>query len=544
MRCGEVPTVKSNKAVHEELSRMLRDLELSPAPGCPKPGCANKAHPIGPSEHYQRFGKTPGGSSRYRCRACGKVTSLRTRSTLRQREEEKNHIIFSLLMNKSPMRRICEVADINPKTLYQRIGFFYEQCRRFAAEHERKLFTDFKTERLYISVDRQDYIMNWTNQADRRNVALHAIGSADQRSSYIFGMHLDFDRSMDAVAVEADHAANPELHLSHPFRRYARLWLLADYNDSLRTFRRMNKAKERARARSLRHGTGVMADVAMTYEEVAERKDTEIADTPDLDQQLPPRGMQVHSEYTLYGHFYYLERLLRGVGKVRFFLDQESGIRAACLAAFCKRVKDRTADAFYVRIDKTLTVNERRKAKAKADERFHEAQRRFPGLTGSEVQIELIKEQIAKMQSIGKWSDRWLIHPFPSMSEPDKAVCCLTDLGDYQPEHLARLYQLASLHAIDRFFMQLRRRISLLERPIKTASNQLRVWYGYSPYNPEVADKILTIFRVFYNYVNVGEDKQTPSMRLGLANSPYKIQDLVDFVPTVPFSAMPLKEAA
>jgi hypothetical protein len=265
--------------------------------------------------------------------------------------------------------------------------------------------------------------------------------------------------------------------------------------------------------------SGVISDVEATYNEVALRDDVEKSSLPDSDTQLPSRGMQVHTEYTLYGHFFYLARLLKGFDKVRFFLDQESGIRAAFLSAFQQRVKDRTADGFYVRINKiNLTVNERRREKAKADSAFEQARLRFPGLTDRDVEIELIKERIAQMKAIGRWSDRWLLHPFPSMSEPDKAACFLTDLGDYAPDHLARLYQLASLHAIDRFFMQIRRRISLLERPIATASNMGRVWYGYSPYNPEVVAKMLSIFRVFYNYALPGEDKQTPAMRLGLAD--------------------------
>lgn len=60
------------------------------------------------------------------------------------------------------------------------------------------------------------------------------------------------------------------------------------------------------------------------------------------------------------------------------------------------------------------------------------------------------------------------------VSEPQKAVCYLTDCGDHDADHLARPYQKASLHAIDRFFMQVRRRLSVLERPISTASKGTR----------------------------------------------------------------------
>jgi hypothetical protein len=78
--------------------------------------------------------------------------------------------------------------------------------------------------------------------------------------------------------------------------------------------------------------------------------------------------------------------------------------------------------------------------------------------------------------------------------------------------------------------MQLRRRVSLAERPIATASRQFRKWYGYSPYDPGVLAQVLEIYRVFYNYIAVGRDKQTPAMRLGLAEAPLTARDLVFFM--------------
>src|SRR5512136_340377 len=75
----------------------------------------------------------------------------------------------------------------------------------------------------------------------------------------------------------------------------------------------------------------------------------------------------------------------------------------------------------------------------------------------------------------------------------------------YDEDHLAWLYNKASLHAIDRFFMQVRRRLSLLERPISSSASLGRSWFGYGPYKPVVVGKLLHIFRVFYNFVEVGK---------------------------------------
>ena len=198
-----------------------------------------------------------------------------------------------------------------------------------------------------------------------------------------------------------------------------------------------------------------------------------MAEAPDAPRRLPTQGVQIHAEYTLYGHFFFLRQLFSGVEKLRFFLDQDSGMRAACLSAFQPEIKIRAADAFSVRIATDLSVSQKRAELAASRARFDAAKQAHPGLSDGELQVLLIKAALAKMATLGKWQDRWLTHPLPDMSEPQKAVCYLTDCADYDVDHLARLYQKASLHGIDRFFMQVRRRLSLLERPIATASKLL-----------------------------------------------------------------------
>jgi hypothetical protein len=59
---------------------------------------------------------------------------------------------------------------------------------------------------------------------------------------------------------------------------------------------------------------------------------------------------------------------------------------------------------------------------------------------------------------------------------------------------------MASLRGIEQFFMQVRRRYSLLERTLNSASRVDRIWNIYSPYNPVVIQRLLNIYRVFYNY--------------------------------------------
>ncbi|WP_119740474.1 hypothetical protein [Noviherbaspirillum cavernae] len=103
-------------------------------------------------------------------------------------------------------------------------------------------------------------------------------------------------------------------------------------------------------------------------------------------------------------------------------------------------------------------------------------------------------------------------------------------MGDYDEDHAARLYLKATLHPIDRYFMQVRRRLSLAERPIGTSSKAGRTWYGYCVYQPANLAKALEIFRIYYNYCETGKDGSTPAMRLGLAKGPVAPEDILYFM--------------
>lgn len=514
--CGEYPIIKSNTAIAEERARFLNDLAVAPEPSCPDEACSNHTVPIG--KGYQSKGQTKSGSHRYLCNVCNKTFSV-GKSTTGHKQPHKNRLIFSLLMNKSPMRRICEVADIGPESVYGKIDFLYRQCLAFAADRENRLRNGMAIPRLYLGVDRQDYVVNWTQNADRRNVMLHAVGSADNNTGYVFGMHLNYDASLDSEVVEADAITAGDYQAKLPFRHYARCWLKEDYVGAVK----------KSLQRKQRANHDLQSDIEALYVESIQRDDVEVSETQDSGKRLPTRGVQIHAEYTLYGHFYFLRQLFGGVEKLRFFLDQDSGMRAACLSAFQPEIAARRADAFYVRIAKEMTIAEKRTAIALSRTAFEDARKLNPTLSDAELETVLIKERITHMATVGKWQDRWMSHPFPNMSEPEKAVCYLTDYKDYDDNHLARLYNKASLHAIDCFFMQVRRRLSILERPIGSASSTGRTWYGYSAYNPETIVKMLGIFRVFYNYSLAGQDKKTPAMRLGLAKGKVSLEDIVYF---------------
>lgn len=329
-------------------------------------------------------------------------------------------------------------------------------------------------------------------------------------------MHLDFDAEMEAEVVEREAILAGDYELPHHFRKFARVWLQREYRDDAHTLHRLNKRKQK--------GT-LTEEILQAYKD-GRISSEEIEPRNDSDARLPAVGMQVHSEYTLYAHFWYLERLLRRVEKIRVFMDQDTGMRAACLGAFAPRVKAKTIESFFVRIQKDLTVSKKKTLKSVAERLLQLKMEQLKTDRRDVAVRHVMEERIAKMIELGDSGDQWLMHPFPDMSEPEKAVCRLTRDESFDLSHLAALYRKASLHSIDKFFMQLRRRTSLLERPFHSASGS-RVWHGYSGYNPVVSQRLMEMFRIVHNYVLLGEDKKTPAMRLGLAHRPYLLEELL-----------------
>lgn len=528
-KCGEQLPIKSNQGVLEEKERILAYLAPPKLPGCPHPGCPN--HTVGIDArkgHYRLHSTTHSGSRRYLCLSCRRTFSV-GKATLQQRAAHLNNFIFKMLVNKVPLRRICEIAGISPRTLYRKFEFLYAQCRAFAGVMERALLDGtVRPERLYVSVDRQDHTLNWTRRRDKRNTIFHAVGSADNRSSYVFGVHLNFDASLDRRATELEAEALGDPELRPPFRRHARLWLDSELPEALRIREEEREGLPAGPPPSM----GLLGEILDTYREAEARGDVEVYDRPAESQKLPVRGMQVHAEYTLYGHFAFLHELFAHVGKVRFFLDQESGIRAACLAAFRQEISERRCDAFYVRIDKGCTNDEREGLLRELTRRLDALRLRYPyDISDTSLRRLLVAESIKDGRPLGPWKDLWIDVPSAHKGEPRKKVCHLTDHRDYDDDHLAALLDKASLHGIDRFFAQVRSLLAPMERPPRSAANNGRVWYKYNLYRPDLHEKLLEIFRVHYNYVKKGEDGRTPAMRLGLATHVVRPGEIVNFQP-------------
>lgn len=195
--------------------------------------------------------------------------------------------------------------------------------------------------------------------------------------------------------------------------------------------------------------------------------------TAETGTKLPTAGLRIHPEYVLMVHFQFLRWLLSNVEAFEFYLDQEPSIRGAFLGPCLDLVAQRKADAYFVRIGKTLTIDERKLAIAQNVAFLTRLQKQYPKSTRRQIAREVMRKRYQEIRrQEPNAANRWLEAVLPYMGEPIKQVACLTHWGDEDVDRIAGGMLSASLHPIDRFFMQMRRR--LLERQIGSASSRVQ----------------------------------------------------------------------
>lgn len=491
--CGENGVQISNRAVVEERDRLLRLSDLPSRGSCTNTDCDHCGRDV--EQHpndYQSFGRSTAGSQRYRCKACRKTFSVHTRSDHRLRQPEVTLDILRFLINRVAMRRMCALAGVSADTLYQRIGLIHERCRQFAARRERALLLGKPLDHMHIAFDRQQHVLNWGSSLDRRPTIVMSSASADARSGYVLAQHVNFDPMVDPFELDLAARAAGDPAMPMPFRQYARVWL---------PYEQFDRAASSVEAVSTGHGAVRAAS----------------------------RGAMVHEAVALAAHFQVLKRMLAGAKSVQISSDRESGIERSVLVTFAEEVRGGRLDLFLVRLDKELTEARKVAAVAEAEQYLAQQCAARPDLSELEVIRALISERyLATCTQQTAYRERWVAHPFATKSEPGRAAVCLTAGAGRSLEHLVHGFARASLRSVDRYFMQVRRMVHLLERPTSSASSAYRVFHAYSPYSALVVSRILEIFRVVYNYHARPGRETTPAMALGLAEQPFELAELLD----------------
>jgi len=569
--CGRTNPIKNNEEIYREITRLAEYLKVNPLPPavCPNQECQNHkdGKPVtdGPPA-YVRYGKsnggktkdgrTRGGSLRYKCGVCKRLFSVNMRSTYRQKKPSMNETIFLELINKGPFQRIFDRAKTGGGTVYGKIDFIYDQCLAFAAEQERKLVDGSRVgfHRLYLSTDMQEYVLNWRREYANHNIKLTAIGTADNDSGFVFGIHLNVDPGGDPVEVQRYIVDNKENDKPEAFRKFARYWTLDNYRKS--AIAASKRAKKSRKGKAMVIPTP-MGEIRLKARKAGKRYNVESSEEMASYLALPIDGMQVHRDYLAYAHFYFLKQLLGPVfGKVRFTTDYDSGLRAACLTAFLDEIQAGKVDHIYAWIKAGMPKGVKLSLVNEGTKELRAIKREHPKMDEYKAKTLLMIRWMRKKQPDLFWGDWWIPHPKPKMNEPLKMMSIQTFRKKTGARHLANILLHASLAGVNRFFNVVRRRISPLERPTSSASTMHREYLQYGPYSTTNVMKLLEILRVYYNYVFLikenwrdqrwglnrkGEKvkkiipkkmRKTAAMYLGLCDRPYTIGEIMNFTPS------------
>jgi hypothetical protein len=82
------------------------------------------------------------------------------------------------------------------------------------------------------------------------------------------------------------------------------------------------------------------------------------------------------------------------------------------------------------------------------------------------------EEVLIDGKSYRKKAKRPIRHPLPTRDRGFYEVDCATDLSAYSPDQIAEMVLQVNNHATNAFMQQIRRRLSILERPLVTASGE------------------------------------------------------------------------
>lgn len=520
--CGRITTIKSNDAIHQELVRLSAPRYLQRAVrhrgySCPNADCSQYLMRV--TEYpslYRKRGKTSTGNQKWQCNSCRRMFTV---GSTKYREKVINlaashEMIMKHIVNFAPLNRLCEVGDTDMKSLYRKIDLIFEKCALFSLDRESRL-PSIAFDSLKLATDRQEYIVNWTNRRDKRTTQISAIASSDMASGYAFGLDVNFDENVDMYDVlnSPEYKSDIALELKKYHRHHARIWT-PDETLNVSSGQKSNKGISDPVLRELH---------TILSSSIGDRSLLEFL----KDNKLPIRGALVHSEFTQYAHFLKLEHLLGHAGKIVFYTDLESGIDNAINLAFHDKLKDDTAYHIFVKYDKTLTNDEREALASKSRHRVRAIQK-AKGWTREPAESSLVSASLLKPIKFNGMKGQWYKHPIDRESEANKYISFTKEIPSSEWALKVSLMHQASTFAVDGLFQQIRRRITLLERPISSASENRRIWSGRSPYNPEIVNKVLQIFRVYYNYCLAPQGKKTtPAQRIGLAKGKVRVRDII-----------------
>jgi len=520
----------SNWGLAEEIKRLkiinsVKDIE--PLYQFHKPECSNNPSTVFTTPHnFYHKGKSSSKSDKWQCKVCKKNTNtLPSRATSTNYHQQRNEILplfFKLLIKKVPVKRTCEILEINPTTYYGKLEWVYKRCLEFLERHEDKPLANKTFDRMWINTDNMVYYLNNIRKKgsggddyddiEEQIFKTHITISGDIHSHYIFRADINYNSNIKIDDIESDTLKYKEDHLyEYQNKNGAYRFPYCPQPPTLYD----NQTTEEYEA----------------SHHLFERRKKYIS------------GLHLNSTYTAMAHYWLIKQSIK-VNKWRFVTDEDNSLITSIYRIFANDIKYKDTQHFLCKVERNRKrkdsyrdfCNSRRNLSVWREENGY---REF---SLSHVASLMLTQQLethtfydyvkGNDKAYPVWAKNPIIHPLPYVDEGVRMVDCTTDLTRYDNSHIANLLMNVNSHCTNAFIQQIRRSLSILERPLSTARGTEKS-YIYANINPKYAQFAVTILRTYYNFcqeIKTHNGKpETPAQKLGIADKIYTIYDILYF---------------
>lgn len=520
-------TLISNWSVAEEIKRILVLETITPnikKYEFHKPGCSNAAaNPFDNISQFYKRGTSESQCTKYQCKECKKLTnvlpSLQKRHNYRQKRNDVLVQLMKQLLGKTCVTSMIRNLEMGAGTFYHKIEWLYRKCLEFNAIYETGPLKSKSFDELWINTDTFVYNLNNVRMRGKgvydpilkldKLPTTNIVGSADLKSGYAFRLDVAYDSNASLELVEED---TKKYHCDHSYfflRKHERLYYPICPQPPTR------------------YDSQSMAEYEEEFQAFNYRKN-----------YVP--GCHVRTQYTAVAHYFLLKNTLN-VKQYYFVSDDDSSLQYSIFKVFAKHFRDGYADYFVCQNDKFPTVTQafRRATNARAElNRWAVIHGVKAAGVWAKAKAKILedlkthkfyKEQIINGQVVFSRGNNPIVHPLPFYDEGVRRVNLISYTQHYTDKELADLIIQVNSRAINNVFQEIRRSISMLERPLVTARGEGKS-YIYANYNPKYAMQILTIFRTYYNFCkkrSYGNIEMTPAQRLGITDKMFDIKEII-----------------
>ena len=475
---------------------------------------------------FQKRGKSSSNSQKYLCKNCGKMTNVlpdgRESFTYHQKRNDVLPDFFMQIVNRTAVSRTLELLGIGASTYYNKLEWVHRRCLEFLERNETKKLKEIEFDTLWLNTNKFIYYLNNIRkkgfgtdyiEQERLQLATHIIATVDTKSRYAFRTDLAYDYDVKPEDIEEDILKYKEDKLD-PFVQKNARYRFSYYGN--RKFKKEDFVDD-------------IVDDVMEYSYLELRK--KYVD-----------GLHVNSSYTAYAQYFHIRNLLNAKN-VNIICDDDRTLLNAMLRVFSEEIRNKTTHVYTCQVEKSLSKVEAYREYTSRKEELDEFQASI-GLSGSKTEVAILKlaEELSRhdfFKVVIKNGKEFAIplydspveHPMPFKDEGIRYIEPVTNLLGMTNYEMAQEMINVNMRAINTYFNQLRRRCSFFERPLVTARGDGRS-YIYSNFNPRYAHYMLTIARTYLNFCETYKYKckeVTPAMRLGIADKPFTVQDILYF---------------